>query len=108
MGKFLDIWDRKKDGERHQERSLLRWVIFSTAVFLVAICFLLHDNIFRWVSAEVTIHRQKQQIENYEDQIKALDKRIEDITNDRDSLEKFARETFGMSEPGEDVYIIEH
>ena len=108
MSKFLDIWDRKNDGDRRQERSLLRWIIFSTAVFLIAICFLLHDNIFRWVSAELTIHNQKKQIERYQGQINALDKRIDDITNNKDSLEKFARETFGMSEPGEDVYIIEH
>ena len=26
---------------------------------------------------------------------------------DRDSLEKFARETYGFAEPGDDVYMLE-
>ena len=36
-----------------------------------------------------------------------MDAEIQSLTNSRDSLEKFARETYHFAAPGEDVYIIE-
>ena len=48
----------------------------------------------------------EKQIEDYKAQTKALDARIEDLTTNRDSLERFARENFHFAAPGEDVYII--
>ncbi len=39
--------------------------------------------------------------------IDAMDAEIQALTNSRDSLEKFARETYHFAAPGEDVYIIE-
>ena len=39
--------------------------------------------------------------------IDAMNEEIEALTNSRDSLEKFARETYHFAAPGEDVYIIE-
>ena len=36
-----------------------------------------------------------------------LDRRINMMKNDRDTLEKFAREQFFFAAPGEDVYILE-
>jgi cell division protein FtsB len=39
--------------------------------------------------------------------IDAMDAEIRSLTNSRDSLEKFARETYHFAAPGDDVYIIE-
>ena len=39
--------------------------------------------------------------------IDAMDAEIQALTNSKDSLEKFARETYHFAAPGEDVYIIE-
>jgi cell division protein FtsB len=36
-----------------------------------------------------------------------MNEEIQALTNSRDSLEKFARETYHFAAPGEDVYIIE-
>ena len=47
------------------------------------------------------------QMEIYRHQIEDMDESIEDLKNDRDSLEKFARERFHFAAPGEDVYVIE-
>ena len=46
-------------------------------------------------------------MEMYRTQIDEMNQNIEELENNRDTLEKFAREQFGFSVPGEDVYIVE-
>jgi cell division protein FtsB len=36
-----------------------------------------------------------------------MEDQIHGLTTSRDSLEEYARETFGFAEPGDDVYILE-
>ena len=45
-------------------------------------------------------------IEKYEAENAALEDRIRQLTDDRDSLERFAREELQFAAPGDDVYII--
>ena len=107
MGKFSNIWNRSKDGANREERSFVRYVIVSTALFLLFICVFKRDNLFRWIEAGVNIRRQEKQMEYYEKDIARLKQEVNTLTTDRDSLEKFAREKFQFSEPGEDVYLQE-
>ena len=107
MGKFSNIWNRSKDGANHEERSFVRYAIISTAIFLLFICVIKRDNLFRWIEAGVTIRRQEKQMEFYESDISRLKEEVKSLTTDKDTLEKFAREKFLFAEPGEDVYIIE-
>ena len=107
MGKFSKIWNRSKDGSNHEERSFVRYAIISTAIFLLFICVIKRDNLFRWIEAGVTIHKQEKQMEFYEADIARLKDEVKSLTTDKDTLEKFAREKFLFSEPGEDVYVIE-
>ena len=107
MGKFSNIWNRSKDGANHEERSFVRYAIISTAIFLLFICVIKRDNLFRWIEAGVTIRRQEKQMEFYESDIGRLKKEVNSLTTDRDTLEKFAREKFLFAEPGEDVYVQE-
>ena len=53
------------------------------------------------------INAQEQAIEQYNAEIEEMDKRFIMLKNVKDSLEKFAREQFYFSAPGEDVYVIE-
>ena len=46
-------------------------------------------------------------IEMYRQENAELDRRINMMKTDRDTLEKFAREQFFFAAPGEDVYILE-
>lgn len=105
MGILKNIWDSEKDGSKKEQRSFLRFAIIVTAFFAL---FLLvkKDNLIRWIEAGVTLARQEKQIESYKRGIDQLDDKIRMMSNDRDTLEKYARETFFFSEPGEDVYII--
>lgn len=105
MGKFSNIWNRSKDGANREERSFVRYVIVSTAVFLLFICVIKRDNVYRWIEAGFTVRRQEKQMEFYKSDIARLREEVGSLTNDRDTLEKFAREKFLFAEPGEDVYV---
>lgn len=87
------------------KRSFLRLLWIGAAV---AAIFLLvkKDNVIRWIQAEITIHKQEKTLERGEMEIARMDARIKSLTEDRDSLEAYARERFGFTEPGEDVYIV--
>ena len=46
-------------------------------------------------------------MEMYRQQIEMMDRDIDELQNNKDTLEKFARERFRFAVPGEDVYVIE-
>ena len=89
-----------------KKSPLVKYIIGSTVVFLMIICFFRHDNLIRWIRAGFQIRQQKRQIEWYKQEISELDSQIDAMSTNRDTLEKFAREQFLFAEPGDDVYII--
>ena len=40
-------------------------------------------------------------------EIDEMDREIDNLRNNRDSLESFARETYHFAAPGDDIYIVE-
>ena len=107
MAKKKDnIWDRSKDGNKKEQRSFLRYAIIATAV-CVLFLFVKKDNVIRWIQAGFMLKKQERQIEMYEQKNAELDRRINMMSTNRDTLETFAREEFYFAEPGDDVYIIE-
>lgn len=106
MGKKNNIWNRDEDGNRREQRSFLRYAIVATALMVIFL-FIKKDNVIRWIQAGVTLDKQEKTIEQLEQQNDQLDQTITDLSTNRDSLEKYARETFGFAAPGEDVYIEE-
>ena len=91
-----DIWNREKDGNRREQRSFLRYAIVATVLFLLFLL-LKKDSIVTWV----------QQIEQLQQENEDMDRRIRMMQDNRDTLERYAREHFYFSQPGDDVYIIE-
>lgn len=84
--------------------------IFATAVTAVALLILTFgpgNNLIHWIGARLEIASQRRQIEQYGREIEEMDRRIDMLRSDRDTLEKFARERFHFAEPGEDVYIVD-
>lgn len=92
---------------RSEHNYFLPFVIIITAIAAVWLLFLSHSSVLNWVRANVEIRRQERQMEKYRSEIDEMDAEIQALTNSRDSLEKFARETYHFAAPGEDVYIIE-
>ena len=63
-------------------------------------------TITHWIKAKAEIRRQEKQMEQFRREIEAMDKDINELKNNKDSLEKFAREQFHFAAPDEDVYLI--
>lgn len=76
-------------------------------IFIVLLCVYPGNNLFTWIAAKREIRTQERQMRNYQLEIMQMQDRIEALTDDKDSLERFAREKFHFTEEGEDVYLVE-
>ena len=102
--------DKKQKGSlltRSDHNYFLPFVIIITAVAALWLLFFSHSSVLNWVRANWEIQRQERQMDQLRRDIDAMDTEIRSLTNSRDSLEKFARETYHFAAPGDDVYIIE-
>ena len=102
--------DKKQKGNlltRSDHNYFLPFVIIITAVAALWLLFFSHSSVLNWVRANWEIQRQERQMDQLRRAIDAMDAEIRSLTNSRDSLEKFARETYHFAAPGDDVYIIE-
>ena len=102
--------DKKQKGNlltRSDHNYFLPFVIIITAVAALWLLFFSHSSVLNWVRANWEIQRQERQMDQLRRDIDAMDAEIRSLTNSRDSLEKFARETYHFAAPGEDVYLIE-
>ena len=107
MGRFSNLWNRDKDGAYENQRSFLRFAVIAVSVCVCFVVFLTKDNVIRWIQAGFEKRSQQKQIEMLTRQNEELDKRIRMMSDDKDTLEKYAREHFGFVAPGDDVYIME-
>ena len=92
---------------RSDHNYFLPFVIVVTAVAALWLLFFSHSSVLNWVRANVEIRRQERQMDKYRQEIDEMDAEIRALTDSKDSLEKFARETYHFAAPGEDVYILE-
>ena len=102
--------DKKQKGSlltRSDHNYFVPFVIVITALAALWLLFLSHSSVLNWVRANWEIQRQERQMDQLRRDIDAMDAEIRSLTNSRDSLEKFARETYHFAAPGDDVYIIE-
>ena len=87
-------------------KVLLNKYFLVGLAFLVWICFFDSNNLGRMFRSRRTLQSQRQQIEFYEQEISKMDRKLEQLKSERDSLEKFAREEYYYQQDGEDVYVI--
>ena len=98
---------RLKDLLNGEHGSFFKYAIVATVVFLVLMTFINQDNFIRWMGAKVELKTQARQIEQYRKEIDQMERRIDLLTHDRDTLEEFARERFGFSRSGDDVFLLD-
>ena len=99
MGKLKELWN----GPHH---SFVRYAAFATGIFILVVGFFGEDNLVRWAKAGLELRRQRRQIELYTKEIAEMDKKIEMLSTDRDTLEEYSRSNFHFSAPGDDVYLL--
>ena len=95
-----------KDMLKDERKRFFLVVSVCTVVFLGIKLIGSTGTITHWIKAKTEIRRQEKQMEEYRREIEAMDKDINELKNNKDSLEKFAREQFHFAAPDEDVYLI--
>ncbi len=84
-----------------------KFAIIVVAIFLISWLWGPGNTFPNWIRARMDISRINSQIEEYDAKTEQLDGRIQSLRSNRDSLERFAREKFLFSAPGEDVYVLD-
>lgn len=95
-----------KDIFKGSHRRFRVFFAITTAAFIFIWVVGPGNTVIHWIGAAVDIRNQERQIEQYKSDIEEMDERINLLCNDKDTLEKFAREQFHFAAPGEDVYVI--
>ena len=109
MSIFTKIGEKYREWKQHPVGKVLLNKYFIVGfIFLVWICFLDTNNVGQMLRSRVTLRRQERQIEFYKQEISKMNRKLEQLQSERDSLEKFAREEYYYHLDGEDVYVIEH
>ena len=108
MSFFGSIKDKVAAWKQHRiGKVLLNKYFLVGFFFLVWICFLDTNNVGQLIRTRRTQRSQRRQIEFYKSEISRMDRKIEQLQSQRDTLEKFAREEYYYQQDGEDVYVIE-
>lgn len=100
MGKIKNLWYGPQKG-------FYRYATVITVITIVLVFFVSNDSILRWVKSLLELRRQKNEIEYLQKENARLDLKIKQLTDETDSLEQFARETFFFAAPEDDVYVVE-
>ena len=90
-----------------EHKNFRIFVAFSTAVFVFIWIVGPGNTWIHWAKAGLEIKRQERQIKEYQLEIEKMDKTVNMLKTDRDTLVKFARDQFQFAAPGDDVYVIE-
>ena len=108
MSIFTKIGQKFREWKQHPVGKVLLNKYFVVGfIFLVWICFFDTNNVGQMIRSRVTLRRQQRQIEFYKREISNMDRKLQQLRSERDSLEKFAREEYYYHQDGEDVYVIE-
>lgn len=108
MSIFTKIGEKYRAWKQHPVGKVLLNKYFLVGFFfLVWICFFDTNNVGQMIRSRVTLQRQQRQIEFYKREISKMNRKLEQLQSERDSLEKFAREEYFYHLDGEDVYVIE-
>lgn len=80
--------------------------IVISGIFILLLLLYPGNNLITWIKTRSEIRQQEKIMRKYQIEIMEMDKQIRELTTERDTLEKFARENFHFAEPGEDVYLV--
>ena len=92
---------KKKEGSG---LSFWKYALVVTVLIVLVLLVIPAGSIPSWIKSGFEIRSQERQMESCREEIDALTGRIRDLSTNKDSLEKVAREQFGFTLPGEEVY----
>lgn len=80
--------------------------VFTALVFFVWMLLIDGNNIFSQFRIRNQIEEMKEKEKYYENEIKLVNQSLKELDN-KATIEKFARETYLMKRPNEDIYVVE-
>ncbi|MCY1719600.1 septum formation initiator family protein [Prolixibacteraceae bacterium Z1-6] len=80
--------------------------VIASVLFLTWIIFFDENSIVEHVESKQQLNDLVQQKAYYKERIASDKQKLEDLSLGKEELEKFAREQYLMSKPGEDVFIV--
>ena len=86
-------------------RFLRNKYILATTVFVLWVCFFNDIDLFYVIKSRQEVSALKKEVELLKEKNSSSDIALHDLTTNRNSLEKFARETYYMKRPNEDVFV---
>ena len=96
--------------QRFKESGLFRIIknkyLLVTVAFFAWVIFFDSNSIIEWSSIRSNINRQEKEKTYYKEEIKSAEEKLQELSSNKDSLEKFAREQFYFHEEDEDLYIV--
>ena len=100
-------WAARSEGWSEEKRSFVRYALVALLAFVVWVGFVSRGSVLRWIKAGFQLQSQERLIRGIEADIRQMESRGSSLSENKDSLEKYARETFFFAAPGEDVYVVE-
>ena len=95
-------WLKKSD-----HNYLVPFVIVTTTLVALWLLFFAHNSVLSWIRATMEEKSQQKEMARLKEEIDEMDREIQNLRNNPDTLETFARETYHFAAPGDDVYIAE-
>ena len=74
--------------------------------FVVWVTIFDNHSVINWIQNRIQISNIKAEQRRYKEQLNATLNTIEQLKTNNDSLEKFAREKYGLHKEDEDVFIV--
>lgn len=97
---------KKALGESKVLRIVRNKYVVVTVFFFVWVLFVDTNNIFVWMNDLKTVKQQERQKVYYKEAILQTDEKLKELTSNKDSLEKFAREQYLFHQNDEEIFII--
>lgn len=104
LKKIKEYTERRLHGEH---AGFWKFALISTLAIFAFMLLGPGNNLINWARSEIEIREQSRLMRKYNSEIKAMEDSIRLLRSNKDSLEKYARESFHFAEPGDDVYLIE-
>ncbi|MFA7116898.1 MAG: septum formation initiator family protein [Bacteroidales bacterium] len=83
-----------------------KYMIVILGIIILSI-FIDRNNVIILVSDYIKVYKQENQIQDLKENINNQESRLKELTSNKDSLEKFARETYYFHEKDEDIFILD-
>lgn len=101
---------KEKFLEYREKHKFMKYIanvyVLTLFVVFVWVAFIDRQNIVTVASTYMNIMDQEKTIRKYKASIKETDERMKELSSNKDSLEKFARERFYYHGEDEDVFLL--